>query len=476
MKDSVFIKWHVDGIGREFVEEIRNEKHIVIDGQFVLNQVPSKFHKVKITNLQLFETSFQKPLTPTLYKVDYNIGIVYVDSSLNGQLIIVDYFGKGIVYYPSSRIYTEVDDNGNVVDTVGSIIDVGYQAIDNLKQFNEVYTNVVNATNTANQLSSDFSNAEDIRVTNENDRELNETTRINAEGDATKGRVKEENTRMVNENQRIVNENIRVTNEQNRTVEFDGWRTSISNAGKIGDVSQLQTTDKSTIVGAINENKQNIDNTNGKIGDVTQLSTTNKNNTVGAINELNTNKANSLDVNSALNGKVNTTDVATTAIANKILKLDSNAKLPASITGDANTLDGKHAAVTLNTTEKNDLAGAINELDSTKLDASALTANFAVPGYAEILIGAKKLTFMWGTATTLSEVADSGLYTAYVDVTLPKSFSTKCVKCWHNPIAMNLAFPTYAYATALNKCRFYLTSTISGQCGTKAIEWFAIGY
>jgi phage-related tail fiber protein len=37
------------------------------------------------------------------------------------------------------------------------------------------------------------------------------------------------------------------------------------------------------------------------------------------------------------------TDVVTVATANKILKLDSSAKLPASITGDANTVDGKHA-------------------------------------------------------------------------------------------------------------------------------------
>ena len=45
----------------------------------------------------------------------------------------------------------------------------------------------------------------------------------------------------------------------------------------------------------------------------------------------------------ALDNKVNTSDVVTTATANKILKLDANAKLPASITGDADTVDGYHA-------------------------------------------------------------------------------------------------------------------------------------
>ena len=39
--------------------------------------------------------------------------------------------------------------------------------------------------------------------------------------------------------------------------------------------------------------------------------------------------------------KVNVSDVVTTATANKILKLNSNAKLPASITGDAATVGGK---------------------------------------------------------------------------------------------------------------------------------------
>lgn len=37
-------------------------------------------------------------------------------------------------------------------------------------------------------------------------------------------------------------------------------------------------------------------------------------------------------------------DIVDKAAPNKVLKLDSNAKLPASITGDANTLDGKHAS------------------------------------------------------------------------------------------------------------------------------------
>lgn len=43
-------------------------------------------------------------------------------------------------------------------------------------------------------------------------------------------------------------------------------------------------------------------------------------------------------------GHVMTSDVVTTATAGKILKLDANGKLPTSITGDAQTVDGKNAS------------------------------------------------------------------------------------------------------------------------------------
>jgi len=46
-------------------------------------------------------------------------------------------------------------------------------------------------------------------------------------------------------------------------------------------------------------------------------------------------------VDDGLNTKVNTTDVSTTAAPNKLLKLNAQSKLPASITGDANSVGGK---------------------------------------------------------------------------------------------------------------------------------------
>lgn len=61
-----------------------------------------------------------------------------------------------------------------------------------------------------------------------------------------------------------------------------------------------------------------------KIGSLATLTTTEKSNVVGAINEIDG-------------------EIVTVATPNKLLKLNSNSKLPASITGDADTLDGLHA-------------------------------------------------------------------------------------------------------------------------------------
>lgn len=51
-----------------------------------------------------------------------------------------------------------------------------------------------------------------------------------------------------------------------------------------------------------------------------------------------------IDATSPHSGHVKTSDVVTTATANKILKLDANSKLPASITGDSATVGGKAAS------------------------------------------------------------------------------------------------------------------------------------
>lgn len=55
--------------------------------------------------------------------------------------------------------------------------------------------------------------------------------------------------------------------------------------GAVGDLTQLATTDKTSLVAAINENEGRIDALESAVGDITQLATTDKTSLVAAINE-----------------------------------------------------------------------------------------------------------------------------------------------------------------------------------------------
>lgn len=69
---------------------------------------------------------------------------------------------------------------------------------------------------------------------------------------------------------------------------FDQWRLKVNQVSEnIGDIGFLNTTDKSSLVAGINENKTNLDNSISNIGNLADLDTTDKSSAVAAINEVN---------------------------------------------------------------------------------------------------------------------------------------------------------------------------------------------
>lgn len=82
--------------------------------------------------------------------------------------------------------------------------------------------------------------------------------------------------------------NLTTTNKSNVVSAINENVTGVSgNTSNIGDLTSLTTTEKSNLVGAINENVSNISSNTSNIGDLTSLTTTNKTNSVSAINEVN---------------------------------------------------------------------------------------------------------------------------------------------------------------------------------------------
>ena len=105
-------------------------------------------------------------------------------------------------------------------------------------------------------------------------------------------------------------------NETQYVSEINGYKIKDSEArNDIGDLTNLNTTEKSNVVGAINE-------VNTNLGDLTNLNTTEKSSAVGAINEVNSNIGGLTNLNttekSSVVGAINEVNIK----ANDISKLN----------------------------------------------------------------------------------------------------------------------------------------------------------
>lgn len=85
---------------------------------------------------------------------------------------------------------------------------------------------------------------------------------------------------------------------------------------------------------------------------------------------------------------VNSDEVVTTATANKILKLDANAKLPASITGDAATLESHPASYFATQTSMDSAEGRLDsaesDIDTLQTEIRAIDASWITSGTVNI--------------------------------------------------------------------------------------------
>ena len=109
--NDIFIQWHTDSYGTKYSIRYDNEPYIVVGNKIALNEIPDRQSRVKITGME----EVDKIEDINDYKVDYNNGFVYFDSSLDGSTITIStYYGRGLIMYPASRIYM-LDSNNNTI-------------------------------------------------------------------------------------------------------------------------------------------------------------------------------------------------------------------------------------------------------------------------------------------------------------------------------------------------------------------------
>jgi hypothetical protein len=124
-----------------------------------------------------------------------------------------------------------------------------------------------------------------------------------------------------------------------------------ANAVSIGDLEELETEDKTNLVGAINEALNSGGVPREEIGELTDLTTTTKTNIVAAINEVD---GHADDNAEAIGTLTDLTTTAKTDLVSAINEVDGHADDNADAIG---TLEN------LTTTAKTDLVSAINEVD-----------------------------------------------------------------------------------------------------------------
>ena len=150
---------------------------------------------------------------------------------------------------------------------------------------------------------------------------------------------------------------------------FDQWRLKVNQVSEnIGDIGFLNTTDKSSLVAGINENKTNLDNSISNIGNLADLDTTDKSSAVAAINEINT------DITTESTRISGEFDI-------EVARLDGEIDANTSDIDDINTTIGPLASLT--TDDKTSVVNSINEITRRLLanyDVSEVSFDFLVSG------------------------------------------------------------------------------------------------
>lgn len=267
--------------------------YINSDGTVNLTELPDAFNRVKVTgdNKEWFEIQDGIP-NSNQFKVDYTNKIVTFNLSNIGKQLNFEYFGKGLTYIPTSMIYTKEID-GEITETLKQLTD-----------------ETITARDSANSINTNVSTAESVRVSAESTRVTNENNRITSENN----RNTNESTRTTQENARVAAETARQTNT---TTAITNANDAATNATTQANFAQTQGNyAKAEADRLVGTDVSVLDN---KIGVLTSLNTTNKTNMVGAVNEvvssladMSTNKADKTEINTLATAKANQTDLNTT--------------------------------------------------------------------------------------------------------------------------------------------------------------------
>lgn len=78
-----------------------------------------------IENIKLKEIDIKENITNQFeFKVDYTSGRIYTHQAMEGLYLNINYWGMGYNLIHSSRIFTQLDEHGNIVQTLEELIEM----------------------------------------------------------------------------------------------------------------------------------------------------------------------------------------------------------------------------------------------------------------------------------------------------------------------------------------------------------------
>ena len=112
----------------------------ILQGQATLQECPDSFQGITIAlSVAPYTTYYTKEINNVEYNevlpdistfvYDAEHGILYGDTSFNNQSFTVTYYGTGTFYLNSDRVYTTVDENGDITQTLQQLIDTSAKSI-----------------------------------------------------------------------------------------------------------------------------------------------------------------------------------------------------------------------------------------------------------------------------------------------------------------------------------------------------------
>jgi len=144
--EPIMIDWITDGDGNKVSLPVNNEQKQVVSGRITLDYLPDSFYRVTAVSAPLnSEIEIDEQILSTAqYKVDYNTGCIFIHPDLEGDTLTFNYYKKGVIKYPASRIYTQRN-GGYITETVQDNLEELYNEFDNVDDKLDEFNDTLNA-------------------------------------------------------------------------------------------------------------------------------------------------------------------------------------------------------------------------------------------------------------------------------------------------------------------------------------------